>query len=280
MDTRAFGIDLSRWDFSQPDGIIIAPNWLGILEALNPTFVAGRATVSWAYVDPVFLRLWPQIKVPRFAYGVIYPDQPVKSQTDHFLSTVGDNWELAYPVQDAELDRGVPVNQITDAILQWQANIQAAIGKRPLLYSRAGWIDQYTRNDGWRAREIWWLANYLNDATREHPGPPTMPNGVDTYLIHQTCQKYPVPSGVTARLYTDSDRWNGTLDDVHKFFGQPIEQPVDVTAELAALKSQVAILEAGLIDLRQIHNNYVDETAITLAAAVERIVELERWRKS
>ncbi len=82
----------------------------------------------------------------------------------------------------------------------------------PICYSRASWVNTYLRIDQ-LPRLDWWLATYKKPYpyptyTPEHPGPPDLPRGVDTYLIHQTGDKNKAIG--SASRYMDFDRWNGS----------------------------------------------------------------------
>jgi len=215
--SKPFGVDLSKWDNPVNWPAFWAHNWADPVE-----FIAHRATISWGYKDPWFASnfIAMRAEVPVLAYHVLYPGESIERQVDNFLSAVntasGSNWDGVHPVLDVELDHGKSKAVITAAILSFQDKVAAATGKRPVIYSRANWIDQYTSTGAWRAAEQWWLANYLFDRDREHPGPPALPAGVTTWLIHQTSDRYAIPAGITARPYLDSDRWNpdgvGVLD--------------------------------------------------------------------
>jgi hypothetical protein len=60
----------------------------------------------------------------------------------------------------------------------------------------------------------WWLAQYHIDPAKEHPGPPTLPNGVlaSKVILHQTNDTLPPPPGGAGSKSLDRDRWQ--LGDV------------------------------------------------------------------
>ena len=228
-ETRAFGIDVSRYD-----GLL---NW-GAVEAHDPQvhFIAMRSTISWGYKDPFFKANWQagRGKVLRSAYHVIYPGEDAVRQYDNIMSALdGDIGELPITI-DAELDHGLPKSTITRTTRKLAELIIMATHRRPFLYSRANWIDEHLYFGDVQDLPLW-LATYLRvpflaQFAREHLGPPILPRGASTYAIHQTGDHLPPFCSTTTKAYQDYDRWNGTADSLYKFAGinvlePPIEQP-------------------------------------------------------
>ena len=209
---KAFGIDVSAYN-----GKV---DWQKAKER-NVSFAGMRATISWGYRDkwlPANLLGSADVGIYRMPYHVIYPKEAIMRQVDNFLLSVSD-WVMPYPVVDAELDHGAGINQITDSLISFNDNVQARIGKRPIIYSRAEWINNFTLFGAWRSKENWWLAQYNNDRTTERLLPPDLPKGVITHLCHQNADKYPAfcngPDGIKT---IDINRWNGTEAEMIQFF--------------------------------------------------------------
>lgn len=73
-----------------------------------------------------------------------------------------------------------------------------------------------------------------------------MPKGVSKWLIQQTAEKYSGKEVGVASYYVDSDRWNGGIDAVNKYFGRD-EQP---EPEPMTLEERVAQNEADIKRLK------------------------------
>ena len=72
--TRAFGIDISKWNTSA-DGTVMVNFDVIKAHAEKVIFIAARAGVSWGYEDPCFAYYWAEmdrIRVCRIAYHVPY----------------------------------------------------------------------------------------------------------------------------------------------------------------------------------------------------------------
>lgn len=219
-----FGIDISKHNHSA-DGNT-HPNY----EIINSVcdFVAVRAGMSWGYVDPQFHGSWQRLSLPRIAYHVIFPGEDATRQTDHLLSIInpGENDRIAL---DMELDDGYSKGRITDTLLKCLENVLAETGRYPIVYSRASWVNQFL--DVSRLPVLdWWLAHYLARRpaplyTPEKSPPPALPKGVNSWLIHQTGERGNGRALGVVSHYVDTDRFNGTLDELRAYFGLGEETP-------------------------------------------------------
>jgi lysozyme len=224
-DKFAFGIDISRYNTS-PDGRIKVD--FDMIAAYDPkvTFIAMRAGVSWGYQDPWFAYYFAgagRIGRARLAYHVLYPGESAQAQMDNFFRILGSADLARTPlVLDLELDHGQSPGRITAAAAESCRIIQARTGRTPILYSRAGWVDQFLRVDELPAVH-WWLAQYRWPrpyplTTPEHDCPPALPQGVTDWLVHQTASRG-ASIGAKAAYFMDYDRWNGAEADVTAFIG-------------------------------------------------------------
>jgi GH25 family lysozyme M1 (1,4-beta-N-acetylmuramidase) len=235
----AFGVDLSRYNTS-PDGKVQVD--FDVIATHQPavSFIAMRAGISWGYQDPWFGRYFAEagrIGRVRLAYHMLYPGESAQAQMDNFFRILGAA-DLAHTplVLDLELDHGYSAARITATTVEACRIIRERTGRTPILYSRAGWVDQYLR-----VAELppvhWWLAQYRWPwpyplATPEHASPPALPRGVSNWLIHQTAARG-ASIGAKAAHYMDYNRWNGTAEDVAAFVGKepdtvicPLDQQV------------------------------------------------------
>ena len=231
---KPFGIDVSRHD-SPLDWDAIAQH--------DPLveFVGIRATISWGYIDAWFAQNWREAKrvgIPRAAYHVVYPDQSVDSQIDHFLQIVGSDLGEFPLVLDVELNRGVGCATVRSSVLGCSKKIQKDTGRKPIIYSRASFVDYYVTGQGfvppsWLNEHDWWLAQYLKIA-EEHPGPPDLPRGVnrERVIIHQTSDKaepFGLAPGTICTAF-DYNRWQ--LDQpVSAYLGREESAEVDFTRD-------------------------------------------------
>jgi GH25 family lysozyme M1 (1,4-beta-N-acetylmuramidase) len=97
------------------------------------------------------------------------------------------------------------------------------------MYSRAGWVNQYLAGAAWLDDYDWWLATYLTSGA-EHPGPPVLPKGVTSWLIHQTSSHGKGIGSESGNM--DYDRWNGTVEDVYAYAGISQPPPGGVTHDI------------------------------------------------
>ncbi|NMB87002.1 MAG: glycoside hydrolase family 25 protein, partial [Chloroflexi bacterium] len=138
MADRAFGIDVSRYQGKT--------NW-DVVKAHSPkvVFAGIRATVSWGYRDSWFAHNWEEARrvgILRMAYHVVYPAENPNRQVDNFLATVGTDFGELPLVLDVELDQGQSARNIANNVLTHAQLIEARTGRRPIIYSRASWVDQ------------------------------------------------------------------------------------------------------------------------------------------
>jgi len=242
--TKAFGIDVSRHD-----GLLDYTK----LAARRPrvVFMGFRATISWGYRDPFFAVNWVPaagLGIARMAYHVVYPAENPLRQVDNLFAQIGSVFtDRDGIVLDVELESGahdVPVRVYTATVRRMADLIRARTGRLPILYSRAEFIDR--RLDYRELRDLdLWLAAYLKTIpelgyANEHPGPPPLPRGADGWLIHQTGDKTPNICATSGKAYQDYNRWNGTEEDVRRYFG------IDAPPDTPNLEQRVAAIEARL----------------------------------
>lgn len=204
------GLDRPLWrDLSRYQGVVDA-----LVAKRNGVLgMASRSSISWGYQDSFFQRNYDEFGAHymyRTSYHVPYPDQPVLRQAD--------NWYKMHPeidviprVIDLELQRGCWPEEIADFTWRLSELILSRDGVRPIIYSRKYLIDKWLLN--WTTdmlnQHYWWLAQYVWDRVREHPGPPSLPNRVqeDRVILHQTADKKPGFDGEVESRSVDWDRW-------------------------------------------------------------------------
>ena len=225
--SRAFGIDISKHQ-SNAEGTRRV-NFDAIKNHREPvTFIAARAGVSWGYRDPQFSYHWSQmgqLKIGRIAYHVLYFGESAVAQMDSLFKMLENKSDWAHDRIALDLEvAGINTrSRITSTTLNSLEICKSRTGRYPIVYSRANWVNTYLQVADLPKLD-WWLATYRRPApspfyTAEHPGPPFIPNGVDTYLIHQVGDRCK-PIGALGP-YMDYNRFNGDQDAVWKYFNNP-----------------------------------------------------------
>jgi GH25 family lysozyme M1 (1,4-beta-N-acetylmuramidase) len=227
---QTFGIDVSRWQE------IVDWDWVVNNDPVVE-FAGIRATISWNYVDPYLernMREALRVKVARFPYMVMHPNQPAEKQVDHFLATLGDDIGEGQVV-DVELYTGIhdvgwkKQQETLGAIVHY---MQLKTNRTPIIYSRAHFIDQHVtgkstwwlrKPPSWYEKFDWWLAQYLLSG-EEHTGQPTLPDGVsrNRVFIHQTGTKGRV-LGVSGDC--DTNRWQFNKEHFDAYVGNVAPPP-------------------------------------------------------
>ena len=175
--------------------------------------MVARATISWGYQDAQFKNNYigaGLVGMYRSSYHVIYPGQPVMRQLDNWYG-VHPEIDIIPRVLDLELEHDQTPTRIADVTWHMSEIILARDGQRPIIYSRYLLLDKWLKSwtDMMLNSHYWWLAQYLWDRTREHPGPPTLPNRIteDRIILHQTADKKPPYKGEVQSRTVDWDRW-------------------------------------------------------------------------
>jgi len=242
---KPFGIDTSSYQ----GGLI---DWQE-MKARGVLFAGMRASVG-VRVDAWFKRNWQKAKeagIFRTAYCAIWPNIDPVLQANLFISLIKDDPGELPPTLDLEIDAGKSVAEIIKCIETVIKLVTDQIGK-PVLYSRANWVDTYMAGCKWLNNYDWWLAQYLRTAD-EHPGPPTLPKTVERsrVIIHQTSQKG-TPMGNIATKQLDLDRWQFDINHLYAYAGKKMSF-MDYLAKIASLLTgKVSGLADAQAQLQQI----------------------------
>jgi len=214
----SFGIDISKWNIKDN----VTPIWEKVKGVCE--FIAIRSGVSWGYTDNWFIHNWTNAKgMPRMAYHVIYfGEDPFKQMDSMFKIVTPADWNHDRLVLDLEVHGNNSKEKITATTSKCMQIIEQRTGRFPILYSRASWVNQYL-NVLDIPRADWWLAQYKYALpyplyTPEAQSPPMLPKNVNTWLIHQTGEKYSGKEVGVSSYYVDSNRWNGFSESVKSYF--------------------------------------------------------------
>lgn len=218
------GLDRPLWiDVSRYQGQV---NW-EVMAANGVLGMAARAGISWGYQDPWFPANWQgadNFGLFRTSYHVIWTDQSIIDQADNWYR-VHPERDIVPRIIDFEVDRGDSAGHKAEAVWSMSDLVLKRDGIRPLIYSRYllvnGWLKDWTL-DMLNAHH-WILAQYTWDRVREHPGPPTLPNGLnrDRVVLHQAADKKSSFPGSCQSYALDFDRWElGTVSEMYQFIDQ------------------------------------------------------------
>ncbi len=212
------GIDVSYWDA----GI----DWPKV-RATGQRFVFVKATESITYKDPTFDDNWFGAKsagLLRGAYHFFRCNIDAKKQADYFIDYVksfDDNGELP-PVLDLETPDGQRKEKIVPAAKIWLDRVEAAFGRKPIIYSGQYFLQDYLCEAGggppaWAKEYPLWLAQYPNNYTEGSQ--PFLPRGWFKWTFWQYSEKGRV-NGINASV--DLNLFSGTLEELYKFAGAQI----------------------------------------------------------
>lgn len=227
---RPLLVDTSYWQLVVNTDVLAANGVLGII---------ARAGISWGYTDPYFKATYDkagQSEIYRSSYHVIYTDQPILPQADSWYSMhpERDIWPRWI---DLEVNRGDSNYSKAAAVMQMSDICLSRDGVRPGIYSRYALVDSWLADlsDDELNSHYFWLAQYLFDRTKEHPGPPTLPArvGADRVVMHQTADRVPKFAGsVTGSATLDRDRWTqGNGIEMHNWIAEQWGGGIPLTHE-------------------------------------------------
>jgi lysozyme len=203
------GIDVSH--FQQ------VVDWPSVASA-GIAFAFAKATDGGTGVDAQFAANWAGMQaagVVRGAYHFFRPATSAEAQADHFAQVVGalapgdlppvlDLEETATSTSPEQWN-GIDPDARTPLVLTWLEQVEAALGLKPLIYTRRGFIEQFFPDPEPLTSNLLWVAHYT-------PQPaPNLPPGWDAWSFWQFSESGQV-NGIGGAV--DLDRFNGTLDQL------------------------------------------------------------------
>lgn len=195
------GIDVSVW---QQD-----VNWDAVA-ADGVKFAFARASYGTSK-DTYFDQNWAGMKAAglvRGAYQYWLPSKDPVAQAQAMLDIMGPlgAGDLP-PVVDVEQTDGLGAAEITGRLTQWVQHVEAAIGRKPIIYSgKYFWQDNV--QSGAFVDYPLWIPNYSLEC-------PDLPNGYwgDWHFFQYTSTGH--VNGVSGNV--DRNQWNGTLQELFAF---------------------------------------------------------------
>jgi GH25 family lysozyme M1 (1,4-beta-N-acetylmuramidase)/LysM repeat protein len=216
------GIDVSYWNA----GI----DWPKV-RAMSQRFVFVKATEGETFKDSTFSVNWLGAKsagLLRGAYHFFRCNRDAGKQAKNFIDYIKstkDNGELP-PVLDLETHDGVAKDRIIARAKIWLDTVEAAFGKKPIIYSGQYFLQDYFSETGggppaWARDYPLWLAQYPNNYVEGMQ--PYLPRGWFKWTFWQYSEKGRI-NGINANV--DLNLFNGTLEELYKFAGaQIVTQP-------------------------------------------------------
>lgn len=224
---RLFGIDVSHHN-----GQI---SWDKVVDQ-KVSFAFVKASQGENGYDPLFQKNWDGIGksggIYRGAYHFFTADGDPELQAKNFLEVVGKLGVTDLPpVLDLEWDfqreknqnllkatdrwASVPGPEIARRALTWLKIVEAATGKRPIVYTNAGWIAQRVGADsGELTNYVLWIADYSGKSLKAEK--PKAPAGYKWILWQLT------DSGKVAGLghNVDTSRFSGSIADLKQLVSE------------------------------------------------------------
>jgi GH25 family lysozyme M1 (1,4-beta-N-acetylmuramidase)/LysM repeat protein len=224
------GIDVSHWNA----GI----DWVKV-RATGQRFMVAKATEGITYMDDTFKANWLGSKTAgllRGAYHFFRCNVDAKKQADYYIDyvrSVKDDGEFP-PVLDLETNDGLTKEKIVPAVKVWLDRVEAAFGRKPIIYSRTNFLQDNLSLPGggpppWAKDYPLWLAWYPFQFTDGMS--PSLPRGWGSWTIWQYTDKGRL-NGINSGV--DLDLFNGSLQDLYKFAGAVIPDQTPKVHTVAA----------------------------------------------
>lgn len=200
------GIDVSHFQ-----GVV---DWNAVA-AQGIAFAFAKATEGTGWTDARFAGNWDGMKeggIIRGAYHFFRPATPAADQAAHFVGIVksieAGDLPPVLDVEEATTKTGhsewddVRVDQRVSVVLTWLQEVEQLLGRKPILYTRRGFVENILGDPGPLTNYPLWVAHYTTAAI------PAVPEGWTGWTFWQYSQ-----SGHVGGIETDVDldRFNGSL---------------------------------------------------------------------
>jgi lysozyme len=200
------GVDVSYY---QPHVDWIAAKKAGI------SFAFLRVSDGASFLDPELAPGWAaagKAGIVRGPYQFFRPGEDAVAQADLLIATLRAQGGLQPgdlpPVLDIEVTDDLPAATIRAGMGRWLARVEAAFGRRPMIYTSPGFWDGLGAEASF-ARYPLWVAHWDTAC-------PGVPGAWPTWTFWQTTDHAEIP-GIPGSV--DRDRFNGTLADLRAFAG-------------------------------------------------------------
>jgi GH25 family lysozyme M1 (1,4-beta-N-acetylmuramidase) len=233
LETRALAVHRVCGPATTVKGIDVSV-WQGTIDWDR----VATTDVRFAYIrigdglggDSQFARNWGEARrvgIRRGAYHYFRPNLAAAAQADHFLATVaaagGYGADDLPPMIDVETTGGESAGTITSRIRIWLERVEAAYGKRPILYTGSYFWDDNGLGAAFASYPLW-TAHWTGAAC------PYVPNAWSAWTIWQYSATGSV-AGIAGNV--DLDRFAGDLGALAAFAGGSTGGPDDHGGTLA-----------------------------------------------
>ncbi|HYL16259.1 MAG TPA: GH25 family lysozyme [Terriglobales bacterium] len=193
-------------------------NWHVVAEA-GVSFAFAKATDGDTFVDPQFDSNWIGMKnsgIARGAYHFFRPTRPVDAQVDNFVRTVGEIGDGDLPpvldTEEAPTPHGdswedIPGDERVPMVINWLQSIEAKLGRKPIIYTRRGFVSLELPNATPLGSYLVWIAHYTTKPS------PAFPDIWSNWSFWQYSEAGKV-DGIAGPV--DLDRFNGSATDLEK----------------------------------------------------------------
>lgn len=221
IDDRIFILDISQ--FNNIDLATVKAFADPRVKAMNIR-IGGSASV----VDTKFEFFWglaKALKLLRSMYVYNWPGWSVDKHIANLMRMIedlagGDLGEGPIAV-DAELHAGKTKKQVSDHTIEFVQGIKVETAKIVEVYSGLWFIKGYMEQQDWMKEILFWLAEWLYNQPKEHPGPVYLGGTIiprENVIIHQTGSNCRASIfGGTGRV--DTNRWEASPERFYEVYG-------------------------------------------------------------
>lgn len=185
------------------------------VRAAGVGFGFARVSDGSTFLDPEFERNYQGMKavgVVRGAYQYFRPAEDPIAQADILIRAVQAQGGLVKgdlpPALDIETTDDVPSRALQQRALAWLTRVESALGRTPIIYTAPGFWQELDADPAF-ARYTLWVAHWQTAC-------PTMPGSWSRWRFWQDSDKGSV-AGIGGAV--DTDRFDGTMADLHAFAG-------------------------------------------------------------
>ncbi|HEX8986125.1 MAG TPA: GH25 family lysozyme [Bryobacteraceae bacterium] len=201
-------------DVSHHNGTIEWP----VVARQGIAFAYAKATEGATFTDPKFKANWDAIRgagMLRGAYHFFHPALPIADQADRFIAATGtlapgdlppmlDLEETSPDPNKNEWPRIAKAQRVPLAI-EWLERVEQALGRRPLVYTRRGFMQDWLGDPGPLVHYPVWIAHYTQAPQ------PMVPAGWDRWTFWQYTETGRL-DGLDCQF--DFNRFQGSLPEL------------------------------------------------------------------
>ena len=179
-------------------------------------YAFAKATEGETFVDSDFATNWATMRsvgIIRGAYHFFRPGKNPLTQANLFLKTLTglDGGDLP-PVLDLEVLDNLAPNVVLDRASQWLKAVEAATGRRPIIYTFPVFWEERLGNPTQLANYPLWIANFGSQT-------PYVPSAWKDWAFHQFSESG-VIAGIASKV--DLNQFNGNHDALQKLLTSKI----------------------------------------------------------